>query len=911
MGVYDRGSEWRRWDLHVHTPASYTREFKFIDDNEGRKYQRDIWEKYIEELKKISNVSVIGITDYFTIDGYKKVLEYRARGRLNDFDLILPNIEFRLHVITKKEKRVNIHLLFSDSLRVEDIEDFLARTKLVLSEPNVLSGQGVSCTRNGLMQVGRTYANDTNISDEEAYKIGCEQAVINLDQLLDELVNTPNLKGNYLVIGVEDSPGGLSEIPYKQSGHLRTEIYKKCQIIESSNEETIKFWLGRSNKITGEEIIQRFGHLKPCIHGSDAHCFERLCKPDQDRFCWIKADPSFDGLKQVIYEPEERVKIQKESPTEADRKLFIDSVTFNKSSKFPIPANTRLCLNKNLVAVIGGRGSGKSALVESIAFCFDKHAKEPINNKKRFIPHFLAEEAKFELQLSLGDRDGKLETSTCELAKGIESLSFPFEYLGQNKIEEYASDDYTIHNLISKTILESSEHYLDYQKCMSRIDEIKVDLAKINNEVRTVVNNLSLTDITKIKIEKKKREEEKRLLSSKGTRAIVERLDKARQAQTQSQLLKDRIAEMISEVEDFVREFHKSIDDIVKRANQIGLDIVVPTVDVKNVISSLKAAIKNKIFVEIEKEYKDASTIAKNKLRDSVDISVERIAFLTDEINRLTEVINGYEGTRKNLDDLRKKRIAVYGSLVDTYLELQGRYQEAIDGFAQKDFKKAILKDVTFTSVLHFKSEELITKLFALYVDKRKCKTIDNLRSILSFTSIKEYCDWLESNIENEYAFDVFLNSSKEDVVDLLFQSHFELITDIKLNVGGEEIPLALLSLGHKGTVILKLFLATTNCPIILDQPEDHIGNNFISSDLVPVLREAKKERQIIIVTHNANLVVNGDAEQVIVAKYRGGEIKYEPGSIENHNIRQEITEFLEGGREAFEKRERKYAFSQ
>ena len=112
MGIYDRGSEWRRWDLHVHTPTSYTHEFKFINDGAKRKDQGDIWEKYIEELEKISNVSVIGITDYFTIDGYKKVLEYRRKkGRLSNFDLILPNIEFRLHTITAKVKRLNIHLI--------------------------------------------------------------------------------------------------------------------------------------------------------------------------------------------------------------------------------------------------------------------------------------------------------------------------------------------------------------------------------------------------------------------------------------------------------------------------------------------------------------------------------------------------------------------------------------------------------------------------------------------------------------------------------------------------------------------------------------------------------------------------------------------------------------------------------
>ena len=900
MGIYDRGSEWRRWDLHVHTPESFEEDF-------GK------WDEYVNALERITDVSVIGITDYFILDGYKRVQSFRDDDRLQDFDCILPNIELRLDTFVprrssgEQQRRLNLHVIFSNEIPVLDIEtQFLQSLKIFIDgEPGGIGGER-NLTKETIAEAGKMIKKfQTSVQNESDFFAGCKNITIKMEDVLKSLQKSC-FKGKYIIVLPSDN---WDQMSWEGQDYLTKKLLlQSAHALFCGQDSTINWCLGKGD-LSVEQFISEFGCLKPSLHGSDAHTIAKLCKPENDKFCWIKADPTFEGLKQVIYEPEERVKIQKESPTEADRKLFIDSVTFNKSSKFPIPANTRLCLNKNLVAVIGDRGSGKSALVESIAFCFDKHAKEAINNKDRFIPHFLAEEAKFELQLSLGDRDGKLETSTCELAKGIESLSFPFEYLGQNKIEEYASNDYTMHSLISETILESSEHSLDYQKCMSRIDEIKVDLVKINNEIRTVDNNLSSTDITKIKIEKKKREEEKRLLSSKGTRAIVERLDKARQAQTQSQLLKDRIAEMISEVEDFVREFHKSIDDIVKRANQIGLDIVVPTVDVKNVISSLKAAIKNKIFVEIEKEYKDASTIAKNKLRDSVDISVERIAFLTDEINRLTEVINGYEGTRKNLDDLRKKRIAVYGSLINAYAELQRHYQSAIDEFVKKDVKKAILRDVTFTSLLHFKSEGLIMHLFNSHADKRKCKKIDDLRSLLSFTSIDEYYGWLKLNIEKKYAFDIFYESSKEAVVDILFQSHFDLTTDIRLNVGGEEIPLDRLSLGHKGTVVLKLFLATRNCPIILDQPEDHIGNSFISCDLVPVLREAKKERQIIIVTHNANLVVNGDAEQVIVAKYQGGKIKYEPGSIENPEIRLEITELLEGGQEAFEKREQKYAF--
>ncbi|GAG99799.1 unnamed protein product, partial [marine sediment metagenome] len=79
--------------------------------------------------------------------------------------------------------------------------------------------------------------------------------------------------------------------------------------------------------ISEGELIQRFGYLKPCIHGSDAHCFEKLCKPAEDKFCWIKAAPSFEGLKQIVYEPEERVRIQSENP---ERWKSIHSLGFVK-----------------------------------------------------------------------------------------------------------------------------------------------------------------------------------------------------------------------------------------------------------------------------------------------------------------------------------------------------------------------------------------------------------------------------------------------------------------------------------------------------------------------------------------------------------------------------------------------------
>ena len=116
-------------------------------------------------------------------------------------------------------------------------------------------------------------------------------------------------------------------------------------------------------------------------------------------------------------------------------------------------------------------------------------------------------------------------------------------------------------------------------------------------------------------------------------------------------------------------------------------------------------------------------------------------------------------------------------------------------------------------------------------------------------------------------------------------------------------------SVGQKGTVYLKMMLATEafSKPIIFDQPEDDLDNEFIMQNLIGLFKELKRYRQVIIVTHNANLVVNADAEQVIVASNIDGKLNYSCGSLEDNEINSKICQILEGGEIAFEKRRNKY----
>lgn len=141
------------------------------------------------------------------------------------------------------------------------------------------------------------------------------------------------------------------------------------------------------------------------------------------------------------------------------------------------------------------------------------------------------------------------------------------------------------------------------------------------------------------------------------------------------------------------------------------------------------------------------------------------------------------------------------------------------------------------------------------------------------------------------------------------------------------------MSQGKQAFVILKLLLEFSDktCPILIDQPEDSLDNGAIYKDLVKYLRKKKTERQIIIVTHNPNVVVGADSELIIIANQHGKDspnqnhikFQYKSGSLENtysfidtkecildkQGIREHVCEILEGGKEAFEKRERKYGF--
>ncbi|MDD3305395.1 MAG: hypothetical protein PHT75_04720, partial [Bacilli bacterium] len=394
--MYEVGSLWRKWDLHVHTP------FSILNNGYGDDFDKYIINFFSKAIE--SNVSAIGVTDYYTIEGYKRILEtLNNEEKLNEIfkDKIIedpeylkkiksislfPNIEFRIDkviVIGDKPKKCQIHVIFDNIVPVIDIEQNFLNLLTIKDGVTVDGAANLSFTKENIEKIGsKVKSNNPDYFDGKSnLQIGYEVSYAEFGQLCKLLQD--NFKGKYLMLLVEDD---ITNISFNSQAYkIRQEIYSICHGIFSSNNNTIKWGL--------EDLrIKEFGGLKPCFWGSDAHDYDKMFKPDFDRFCWIKADTTFEGLKQVVINPSDRVYIGEKSP-------FSDNYNKNKSNILKRVLikkkencinnqtwfDTDIVLNPMMVTVIGNKGSGKSAIADIASYvCNSKNLKYAsfLNNKR-------------------------------------------------------------------------------------------------------------------------------------------------------------------------------------------------------------------------------------------------------------------------------------------------------------------------------------------------------------------------------------------------------------------------------------------------------------------------------------------------------------------------------------------------
>ncbi len=364
--TYDRGSQWRIWDLHVHTPASLIHQYPGTDP----------WDQFLLDLEGLpESVKVLGINDYLFLDGYKRILAERKQGRLKNIETVFPVIELRIDKFGGTDghlSRVNYHVVFSDQLSPEIIEQqFLnaltARYKLKPGVNTPLwSG---TLNRAALEDLGRkiiaSVPEDKQHQFSEPLIEGFNHLCLSQRDVVD-LTESHWFK-NKCLVGVGKTEWADIKWNDQAVADKKTVINDAHIVFISAT--NVEHW--RKAKMS----LKKAAVNDLLLDCSDAHYLSSSTQKDRIGKCltWIKADPTFEGLRHALREPESRIAIASEAPDEASKRerrtKIIQEIRIVKragSSLTETWFENKIPLNSGLVAIIGNKGKGKSALTDTI-----------------------------------------------------------------------------------------------------------------------------------------------------------------------------------------------------------------------------------------------------------------------------------------------------------------------------------------------------------------------------------------------------------------------------------------------------------------------------------------------------------------------------------------------------------------
>ena len=930
MKEYSRGSEWRRWDLHVHTPGTNKN-----DQYEGTTIE-ECWDGFYRTISdyvgdgsdKVKSIVSIGITDYLSIENYKKVI---AEKRLPDtIKLVIPNVELRMTPMSRNEG-INIHFLFNPVV-VDELEDrFFSKLSFEYKD------RPYSATKAQLVSLGK--ALDSSLTEDKAYLKGVGQFIPSVDSLKKLFSNDPELRENTIIIvsnssndGVTGAANNFSHVEANSSDFdaTRQSIYQFVDAIFSGNPSDISYFLGEKSD-SPDEVIRKCGSLKPCFHGCDAHTNAKLFEPDNQRYCWIKSDPSFNGLKQVLYEPKDRVRISPLMPEEKSDYHVIDRIVIDDPDFSPEPIQ----FNDKLSCIIGGKSTGKSILLHNLALTIDKNQVEEKTEKSKTKTRVLT-------KVKVFWKDGEVNET------GVQNDSHKIVYIPQtylNQLSDENEEKTEIDSIVEEIILQNDNARISHEQMLKEIREYKPSLDKriydavqINEEIQSI----------------------KKEMAEIGSRAGIEKqldgLKKQKEIESKELSISE---EDISKYDTAVSELTKLNVQVQTIENDISIvdsivSVVIPVEtdkamsdDVRKDISDAVSTIKEKAD-ELWKEYKlkiiqkyqtkrektvtdmRNSEIVVDKLKEQVE-SNEAIAELSKRIQDEEQRLLIFRDYDKKIDEKSEELNKIISDLVQTfkrYDDIQERYAASVNGEGSSLNEGS---ELTFSVLIPFRTEAFCQRIKQLF-DNRVLKSKKDIINVEDF-NIDQFDETaLEKLIKA--CLNQTIPFSKSFTPESALRSILDNWYNVTYNVKMGDDLIDEMSPGKKALVLLKLLisLAESKSPILIDQPEDDLDNKSISDDLITFIKKKKIERQIIVVTHNANVVVSGDAEQVIVANQRGNttpnnkfRFEYRTGSIEDdlpvyddsgtiidgilnaQGIQQHICDILEGGEKAFAKRKNKY----
>ena len=674
-------------------------------------------------------------------------------------------------------------------------------------------------------------------------------------------------------------------------------------------------------------------HHQAFFHGSDAYSVVDIGR----RHVWLKlASPRIEALRQAFVANESRIRIgyepdvdgnlkEIESPPDVTvtERPWLKSVSVTGKASFFGGSNDnpkcRFDLSPDLTCLIGGSMTGKSTLLDGLRVYVN--APVPTNDGLK-------------TQVEKRGRDGFLGGSPdIELeCPGTDSTApdydrWPAEFFTQNELQRLAQEPEAIERILSRLVITETQE----------IEARENQLSVLDQELNGTVDYLAKLD---------------------GDLAEAEQAwERSQTATEEIKAFSDAGIDELHRVSRSLQgwlEYRKSIQDIGKDLNQTLQSTQISDIPVfddylANVIQFENTDTLRIAGVDLnETEFSDRWERIRSHIRSARDElnSVERFSkFVVERLreHELAVRINvdqnlaelGYDGTRiKEFQALSRQ-----SSLLESYKanldEVHAKLNNAEHSFEGQlaDRRNLVAQQrVAFDRILSTVQIEFGGKITARRIDHGDRAPLEFFVLKLSQRGITRW--WNELSKDQRPAPETLLNALKNDELSKLrmskaVQSTFRdsmirsrqrelaaiscrdrYILELKLDDGSFR-RLDELSGGQRVSVLLSLLLQTNDGrPLVIDQPEDELDNRFLSETVLPALKKLKGRRQIIVATHNADIVVNGDADQVIQLEATANQGRVaEAGAIEKPSIRDAIVRTVDGGDDAFRLRQKKYGF--
>jgi ABC-type lipoprotein export system ATPase subunit len=1021
------GSIWKKWDLHVHTPES------FVHNYPGEK--EIAWEVFLSDLEKLpSEFKVLGINDYCLVDGYERVLKAKLEhGRLSNIDLILPVVELRLDKfggVVQRTKdgyeksswsRINLHVIFDqidpDLIRQQFISAIGPNYSLVPGSSGQGKWNGV-ITRQSLELLGKAIIDSAPEDKRSDYDSPILEGfhALNVSFVgLKKALENQHLAGKFIL-----AIGKTEWDNLKWDDHSIAEkktVINDAHIVFTAAESPDAYAKARK-RLLGSAVN---ANLLDC---SDAHWLSNSDQKDRigNCFTWIKADSTFQGLLQAIEEFDNRVYVGdtplKKEMVDQNKTKFIRSVKVEKKADSLLRESwfdVEIPLNPDLVAIIGNKGSGKSALSDIIAlagrtknfkgFSFLQSSRFR-SARAKYAQHFVGELSWHDGSITQGELDKDPELSSVERVKYL-----PQSYLETlcNELDDGGSVtfDAELRKIIYSHVPEENR-----LKKSSMDELLNFKVAEINHARQSVRQEIAKVNADIIEMEKRstlefKKSLEEQLATKKAALSSLEatKLDALEdpnvspEAQTESKQAAEHIEKLEQQGQILAKEEaslrdkkavatkkqavanrivqalanHKKRHELfIEELNglMVELDEDIPVehlAELRVQTDPINLVVKEKqeVIVDVDnklqsvepgslllrrQELADSIRYAKSKLderqrqfvrykeelakQEKMKLELIGTTEKAGSISWLESEIEGLAVLPQQLEDLRAKRVERAKELhkyIEAMVNEYRRLYEPVQGFV----KSAEQMEMNLPLDFEVRIEEVgFQDQFLGRINRQARGTFSGVeesahrvRILLQesdFSTADQavaFAERIDEMLHNDYRDDKG-NETKlvdqlrkgvdpQEVLDYLFGLEY-LAPRYSLTYNGQEI--GQLSPGERGLLLLAFYLLVDkdDIPIVIDQPEENLDNQTIFKVLVKCIKKAKERRQVIMVTHNPNLAVVCDAEQIIYASCDkvANRFDYEAGAIENPKIKARVIEILEGTEPAFKNRQSKYRLS-